>query len=64
MSILNDLIRWVTGANGRTEEVKQQEEELVQRVKDETVVNMDRIQSSFRKMKKNFRDNAYETPGT
>jgi hypothetical protein len=51
MSLLKDLIHWVMGANGRTKEVKQAEEEEVQRIKDETRLNLDRSQSNFRQMK-------------
>lgn len=45
------LIRWLTGSNGRTEEIKQAEEDVVQQVKDDTFANLDRAQTNFRLMK-------------
>lgn len=56
------LIRWLTGANGRTEEIKQAEEDVVQQVKDETLVNLDRAGTNFRLMKECSGDVASEAP--
>jgi hypothetical protein len=56
------LIKWLTGSNGRTQEIKMAEEQMVQQVKDETLVNFNRAETNFRMMKECSGDVASEAP--
>lgn len=61
---ITSLIKWLTGSNGRTEEIKRAEEQMVQQVKDETLVNLGRAETNFRLMKECSGDVASEAPDT
>ena len=59
---ITNLIKWLTGSNGRTEEIKRAEEERVQQVKDETIVNLDYAATNFRRMKECSGTEVHEAP--